>query len=107
MKTGVEGLEISTEQKITQTEKSSSNGKEWVTDVMEFIAWAFLIANVIAAFVYGVSKEGVYVKETVFNGIAFFGLLFSGCFGFIFLQSLTIIVKAANKYLNHKLPETD
>ena len=100
MKTGIEGLEVNTEQKVTQTENVSSNGKEWVAEVLEFIAWISLIASVIMAFVYGFSEEGVYVKETKFNGVVFFGMILGGSFEFIVLQSLSVIVKAANKFLN-------
>ena len=107
MEKNIEDLKVKNDQEITQTEASSSNGKEWIEGVLELFACISLFASIIAAFVFGFQDTGVYYTHTEFNAPVFFGLLLSGFLEFLLLNSMCIIVKAANKYLNSNSSETD
>lgn len=107
METNIEDLRVKNEQEITQTEAPSSNGKEWIEDALAIFACISLFASVIAAVVLGFQETGVYYTHTEFNAPVFWGLLFSGFLEFLLLNSMCIIVKAANKYLNSSSSGTD
>lgn len=76
----------------SQTNELSVKSKEWLATMSEVIGSIVLIASIISAIAFGVSEESWTI---------FWGILFGGFIEFLFLQTMAVLVKAANKYLDN------
>lgn len=87
MGTGIEGLEF---REDTISNKSETNGLDWLGTALSVFSWIELVCGIILAFVFGFE----------FNVAMFFCILLSAIISFMILQAFSVFVKAANKYLN-------